>query len=168
MGRRGSAEGAAVARPWDGAHLLPEAEHLIQNHLPHLIDLVNNLKVEIEGGRAIRLVTGVVPDGEVGVLQGGLDADATGGVKSQHAIQQVESVRVGIGEERRERLLGHEGKVANVFLGAGRADAGEGLFVGCSQDVQNLVQLIDVITTLEEGAATEEFSKDTSNGPDIN
>jgi hypothetical protein len=34
--------------------------------------------------------------------------------------------------------------------------------------VQNLVQLIDVITTFEEGAAAEEFSKDTSNGPDIN
>jgi hypothetical protein len=34
--------------------------------------------------------------------------------------------------------------------------------------VQNLVQLVDVVTALEEGAAAEKFGKDTANRPDIN
>jgi hypothetical protein len=33
--------------------------------------------------------------------------------------------------------------------------------------VQNLVQLIDVVTALEEGLAAEEFSKNTAYGPDV-
>jgi hypothetical protein len=43
-------------------------------------------------------------------------------------------------------------------LGSGRADAGESLFVRCSKDMKDLVELIDVISALEEGAAAEELS----------
>ena len=47
-------------------------------------------------------------------------------------------------------------------MGTGGADAGEGLFVGGAEVVQDLVQLVDVVATLEEGLAAEEFSQDAA------
>lgn len=64
--------------------------------------------------------------------------------------------------------LGHVGEVAHVLLGAGRADAGEGLLVGGPEDVEDLVELVDVIATLEEGAAAEELGKNAAYRPYIN
>ena len=54
-------------------HMLSKSMHLIQNHLAHLAYVLHDLEVEIEGCRAARLVRSVVPDVEVGVLEGGLD-----------------------------------------------------------------------------------------------
>jgi hypothetical protein len=73
-------------------------------------------------------------------------------------VEQVQSVGVGVREEAGEGPLGHEGEVADVFLGTGRADARERLFVGRPQDMEDLVELVNVISALEEGAAAEELS----------
>lgn len=151
-----------------GAHKLPEPEDFIKNHLAHLANIIDNLEVEVEGSRAVGLIAGIVPDGEVGVLESILNADTAGRVEGEHAVEEIEGVGVGLGEELLEGLLGHGWQVANVFLGSGRADTGEGLLIRCAEDVQDLVQLIDVISALEEWAATEKLGKDAANGPYIN
>jgi hypothetical protein len=61
----------------------------------------------------------------------------------------------------------HAREVADVVLGAGGADAGECLFVGGSQVVQDLVELVDVVAAFEEGLAAEEFGEDAAYGPDV-
>lgn len=159
LGRVGLAPGAGARR---GADELAEAEDLIQDHLAHLADVLDHLEVEVECGRAVGLVRGVVPDLEVGVLKGLLDRGARGRVEGEHAIEQVEGVRVGVGEERAERLLGHEGQVAHVLLGPGRADARQRLLVGRAEDVQDLVQLVDVVAALEEGPPAQELGEDAA------
>lgn len=145
-----------------------EAHDLVEDHLTHLGDVVDNFKVEVKGRRAGGLVRGIVPDVQVWVFERLLDGDARGWVKGQHAVQQVQGVRVGVGEKPLEGDLGHEGQVAHVFLGAGRANARQGLLVGGAQVVQDLVQLIDVVAALEEGTSTEKLGKDTAHGPDVN
>jgi hypothetical protein len=73
-------------------------------------------------------------------------------------VEEIESIWVGVREQAGEGALGHEGEIADVFLGTGRADAGECLFIGRSEDVKDLVELINVISALEKGAAAEELS----------
>lgn len=109
-----------------------------------------------------------MPDVQVRVLEGRLDGDAGGGVEGEHVVEKVQRVGVGVGEEVRELALGHEGEVAHVLLGAGGADARECLFVGGSEDVEDLVELVDVVAALEERAATEELGEDAAYGPYIN
>lgn len=102
------------------------------------------------------------------MLESLLNRDTRGGIEGEHAVEEVEGVGVGIGEEAVERDLGHEGEVADVFLGAGGADAAQSFFVGGAQVVQDLVELVDVVAALEEGAAAEEFGEDTADGPHVN
>lgn len=149
-------------------HGSAEIDNFLVDHLAHLGDVLDDFEVEIEGRGTGGFVRGVVPDVKVGVLEGLLDGNTRGGVEGEHAVEEVEGVRVGVGEESVEGDLGHEGEVADVFLGAGGADAAQGFFVGGAQVVQDLVELVDVITALEEGAAAEEFGQDTADGPHVN
>ena len=73
-------------------------------------------------------------------------------------VQKVQSIGVGVREQAWEGSLGHEGEVADVLLGTRRANAGECLFVGGAEDVEDLVELVNVISALEEGATAEELS----------
>ena len=123
----------------NSADHLPEPEDLIENHLAHLSDILNNLEVEVERGRAVGLVASIVPNSKVGVLESVLNADTAGRVESEHAVEEIEGVGVGLGEERLEGLLGHGRQVADVFLSSGGTDTGEGFLVGCAEDVENLV-----------------------------
>ncbi len=148
--------------------MLAEAEDLVEDHLAHLADVLDDLEVEVEGGGAVGLVAGVVPDVEVRVLEGLLDADAAGRVEGEHAVQEVQRVRVRVREERRERLLGHERQVAHVLLRARGADARQRLLVGGAQDVQDLVELVDVVAALEEGPPAQELGEDAADRPHIN
>lgn len=122
-----------------GADKLPEPIDLVENHLAHLAHIVDNLKVEVEGSRAVGLVAGIVPDGEVRVLESLINADTAARIEGEHAVEKIEGVGVGLGEERLEGLLGHRRQVADVFLGSGRADTGEGLLIRCAENVENLV-----------------------------
>lgn len=145
-----------------------EADDLVENHLAHVGDFVDDLEVEIEGRGAVWLVRGVVPDVQVGVLEGLLDGDTRRRIECQHAVQQVQRVGVGLGEQLLEGYLRHEGQVAHVFLCAGGSNACQGLFVGCTQVVQDLIQLVNIIAALEEGSAAKELGKDAADGPDVN
>jgi len=52
-------------------------------------------------------------------------------------------------------------------LGAWGADTGEGRFRRRAEVVENLVELVDIITALEEGFAAEELSENAADRPDI-
>lgn len=134
--------------------LLSEHSHFVQNHFPHLADILYNFEIEVEGSWAARLVRGIVPDMEVGVFQSDFDGDSGGGIECEHLVEEGESIGVGIGEEHWEGLFGHEREVANVFLCTGRANASKGLLVGCTKDMKDLVELIDVISAFEEWSAS--------------
>ena len=108
-----------------------------------------------------------MPDLQILVAERLLDGDARGGVEGEHLVEEVEGLRVGFGEELLEGAFGHVGKIADVVLGTGRADAGEGFFVGGAKDVQDLVELVDVVTAFEERAAAKEFGEDAADRPDI-
>lgn len=152
----------------DGPDGLPESQDLIQNVSPHLADIVDDFELKVECRRADRLVGGIVPDLQVGVLEGLFDTDPGGRVESEHLVEEIEGIGVGVGEQAREGLLGHVRQVSDVFLSTGGAYPGQGLLVGRSQDVEDLVQLVDIVAALEEWAAAEELGQDTSDGPNVN
>ena len=145
-----------------------EADDLVEDHLAHLRHFVDDLKVEVESGGAVWLIRGIVPDVQVGVLEGLLDRDTRRRIERQHTVQQVQRIGVGLREQLLEGHLRHEGQITHIFLGAGRSDARQGLFVGCTEVVKDLIQLVDIVAALEEGSATEELGEDTAHGPDVN
>lgn len=148
--RRGLLAGSAR----DRSHVLAEPEDLVKDHLAHLAHVLDHLEVEVEGRRAVGLIARIVPYLQVGVLERRLNADAARRVKGKHAVQQIQRVRVGGGEELGERLLGHEGQVPDVFLGSRGPYPRERLLIRCAQHVQDLVELVHVIPTLEEWPPT--------------
>jgi hypothetical protein len=104
---------------------------------------------------------------QVRVFEGVLDRDPRRRVEAEHAVQEVQRVRVGAGEEPLERDLGHEREVAHVLLRPRRPDPAQSLLVGRAQVVQDLVELVDVVTALEEGPAAEELGQNAAYGPYI-
>lgn len=147
---------------------LPEAVDLVQDHLSHVAHVVDDLKVKVEGGRAVGLVRLVVPDLEVRVLEGFFDGDTRRRIKREHAVEEIEGVGVRVREQLLEGLLGHEGQVAHIFLGTRRADSGQCLLIRRTQDVQDLVELVDIVSALEEGTAAEQLGQNTTDRPYIN
>lgn len=147
--------------------VLSESLDFVQDHLAHLADVLDDFEVEVEGGGAAGLVGSVVPDVQVWVLEGGLDGNSGRRVKGQHLVEQVERIGVGVREEGLEGSLGHEWEVANVLLGSGRANAGQGLLVGGTKDMEDLIELINIISTLEEWPSTQKLCKNAAYGPDI-
>lgn len=144
-----------------------EAHHFVVDHLAHLLHVIDDLEVEVEGRWAGGFVGGVVPDVQVWVLQRLLDGNTRRRIKGQHAIEQIEGVRVGVGEQALEGDLGHERQVAHVFLSTGRSNAAESLLVGSTQVVQDLVELVDIVPAFEERTAAEQFGQDASYRPHV-
>lgn len=145
------------------AHFTSEASNFVEDDCSELGDLLDNLEAEIEFCRTSGLVTRIVPDGEVWVLEGFFGGDALGGDEGEHLLQQVEGVRVGTGEELLVWDTRHEGQPADILAGARGADELESALVRGTEDVENLVELIDIILALQEGLTSQKFSKDTSN-----
>ena len=148
-------------------HMAPEPHDFIQDHFAHLPHIFDDLEVEVEGRWACGLIGGVVPDGQVAVLKSLFNGDAAGWVEGEHAVEKIESVRVGVGEETCERYLRHKWEITDIVLGSWGANAGKCFFIRRAEVVENLIELIDIITTFEEWSTTEEFGEDTANGPNI-
>ena len=109
-----------------------------------------------------------MPDVQVSMFQGILNRDPRRRVKCQHFVQQVQSVRVGLREEPLEWHFGHEREVAHVFLRSRGSYSRQGLFAGGSKVVKDLIELVHVVATFEEGSTAEQLGEDTSNGPNVN
>jgi hypothetical protein len=119
-------------------------------------------------GIADRLVGGIVPDSEVRVVQRLLATDTPGGVKTEHAREEVDGERVSLWEERGERNTRSDRQGADIVLRTRRANTTEGIFRGCAEVVQDLIELVNVIPALEDWTASKELGEDTTDGPDVN
>jgi hypothetical protein len=144
------------------ANFTSEASNFIEDDCSELGDLLDNLKAEIEFCRTSGFITRIVPDGEVWVLESFFGGDALCGDEGEHLLQKVEGVGVGAGEELLVRDARHEGQPADILAGARGADELESALVRGTKDVENLVELIDVILTLQEGLTSQKFGKDTT------
>ena len=100
-----------------------EALHLLENHLSHLRDILNDFKSEIKGSWAIWLIRSIMPDVEVTMLESFFNRDTRARIECQHAIKQIQCVGIRIGEQSRERHLGHEWQIADVLLSTWASNA---------------------------------------------
>lgn len=147
------------------AHFTSEASDLVEDDCSKLRNLLDNLEAEIEFCGTSGLIAGVVPDGKVWVLESFFGGDTLGRDESKHLLQQVQGVGIGTGEELLVGNARHVRQPADILAGARGANELESALIGSAEDVENLVELVDVILTLEEGLTSEEFGKDTSNRP---
>jgi hypothetical protein len=145
------------------AHFTSEASNFVEDDCSKLGDLLDNLEAEIEFCGTSGLVAGVVPDGKVWVLESFFGGDTLGGNKGEHLLQQVEGVGVGTREELLVGDARHERQPADILAGARGANELKSALVRGTEDVENLVELVDVILALEEGLTSQKFGKDTSN-----
>lgn len=108
------------------------------------------------------LVGGIVPNLEVRVVKRLLAAHALRGIEAQHLRKQVNRERVRLGEERRKGHTGFNREGPNIVLGliiraqfrtyahiqrrthARGPYAAERVLRGCSEVVQDLIELVDV------------------------
>jgi len=145
-----------------------EGVDLFNNHLLHTLHAFLLFKGEVELRLAHWLVVGIVPDTEVGVVQCLLARDALGRIECEHLGQKVDRKGVRVGVKRRERNARLDRKGSNVILSPRRANASEGIFAGRTKIVKNLIQLVHVISSFEDGLSAKEFRENASDGPNIN
>lgn len=63
------------------SYTLSETSDFVQDHLTHLGHLVDNFEAKVERCGACWLIRGVMPDGEISMLEGIFDGDALGWIK---------------------------------------------------------------------------------------
>jgi hypothetical protein len=97
-----------------------------------------------------------------------LNTDALTRVEGKEAIKKVQGIWVGAWKQLRKRDLGHVWQITHILLCTRRTDAGKRGFRRRTQEVQNLIQLVDVVTTFEERFATEQLGENAADRPDIN
>lgn len=56
----------------------------------------------------------------------------------------------------------------DLLLSSRRPDSSQGVFGRGAEEIEDLVELIDVILTLEDGFTAEQFSENTPDGPHVN
>lgn len=88
-----------------------------------------------------RLVLGIMVWLQVWVAKGFLDCDTFCWVEGQELFQKIQCQGIGIGEHGGKGHSALEGQCADIIAGAARLDAIEILHGGCSQHIQNQVQL---------------------------
>jgi hypothetical protein len=74
---------------WLLSHVSAETTDLVEDHLSHFLDILNNLEVEVKGRGASGFIGRIVPDSQVAMLKGFFNRDTGRGVEGKHAIQQV-------------------------------------------------------------------------------
>ena len=98
--------------------LLERSADFVEDDCSELRNLLDNLETEIEFRRAGRLITGVVPDSKVWVLESFFCGNALGGDESKHLLQQVQGVGVGAREELLVWDARHVRQPADILAGA--------------------------------------------------
>ena len=147
------------------ADLTSETPDFIEDDCSELGDLLDDFKAEVEFCGTSGLIARVVPDGQVWVLEGFFGGDTLGGDESEHLFQKVEGIRVGAREELLVWDTRHVRQPADILAGARRADELESALVRGTEDVENLVELVDVVLALQERLTSQKFGKNTSNRP---
>lgn len=102
------------------ANEISEVGHLLKDHSAHLRHLIDNLEAEVEFGGAIGLISSIVPDGQIGMLQCFFDSDAGCRIERQKLVEQIESIWIGAREQGMEVDPRHKGEVSHILLCAWR------------------------------------------------
>lgn len=102
------------------------------------------------------------------MVKGLLATQSLGWVEAKHLGEEVNSEWVGLWVKRREGDLRLNWERSNVVLGTRTTNPSKGILRRRSEVMKNLVELIDVVSTLVNGFSSKEFSKDTANGPNVN
>ena len=118
--------------------------NFINNQLLHAFDRVLVFETEVELGGANRFICGVVPDLEIGVVQGLFASDSFRRIEVEHPGQEVDREGVGVGDKGREGNAGLDGERADILLGTRGTNTAKSVFGRGSQIVQDLVELINV------------------------
>ena len=125
-------------------NLSPERMDLLDNQLLHPLDRVLVFEAEVELSGTNRLICGVVPNLEVGVVQGLFASDSFRRIEVKHPGQEVDRKGVGVGDKGREGDAGLDGERADILLCTRGTNTAKSVFGRGSQIVQDLVELINV------------------------
>jgi len=91
-----------------------------------------------------RLISRIVPNIEIWVIERLLAIQTLSRIEAQHLGKEIDCQRVGLGVQARERDFGLDRERANIVLCTRRTNAAKGVFGWSSQVVKNLVKLVDV------------------------
>jgi hypothetical protein len=150
----------------DHDFLVDEFLHVAQLRLGLLVEREEPRGL-LGDGLAGLLAHGVTHRVEIRVLEGALGGDAAIRVEHQHALEHVDSQRVGLGQHVLEWARVALGHGAEEAPGVRAVDVAEVGLVGRAHEVGDELQLVDVVLPGEDGAAQQHLSKDASDGPHV-
>lgn len=148
-------------------HQPPELFHLFDNLPPHPFHRLFLLEPKVEQSRARRFVGRFVPHREVRVHERVLARDALVRVEREQFREQVERERVRSREQLHERDSRLVRERADVVLRARGTDPSQSVVRGGAEEVQDNVELVDVVLTLEDGPAAEQLGEHATDRPDV-
>lgn len=88
-------------------------------------------------------------------------------IEREQTGKQVERERVCLRVQVGERDPRLDGQGADVLLSPRRAYAPERVLGRCAEEVEDLVELIDVVASLEDGLAAEQLGEDAPDRPHV-
>jgi len=118
--------------------------NFLNNQFLHAFDRVLVFKAEVELGGTNWFICRVVPDLEVGMVQGLFTSNPFRRIEVKHPGQEVDRERVGMGDEGGKRNPRFDWKRSDILLGTGRTNTAESILGWSPQIVQDLVELIYV------------------------
>jgi len=101
--------------------------NLLDNQLLHPFDRVLVFKAKVKLVGTDWFIRRVVPDLEIGVIQGLFASNSLCGIKVKHPGQEIDRERVGMRNEGREGNPGLNRERADILLCAGRTNTAEGI-----------------------------------------
>lgn len=110
---------------FQSTHHPPERLNFLNNQPPHTLGALLLLKAEVELLLALGLICGLMPNGEVRVLERLVARDTLSGIKGEKLGEKVEGERVGLRVELLERNASLVRQGADVVLGL-QGDRGRG------------------------------------------
>lgn len=108
-----------------------------------------------------------MPNRQIRVPQGLLTSDPPRRVKLQQPPQKIQPLWVRPRVYLLKRHSRLDRQTPDVLLRSRRANSSEGVLGGCSEEVQDLVELVDVIAAFEDWFTPEEFGEDAADGPHV-
>lgn len=122
------------------------------------------------------------------MLEGLFAADSLGRVERQQFAQKIQRLRIGLRERQIKRYTRFDRKRADVtmckrtpqlllqtsymwfadsLLGSWTTNSSQGILRWRAKEIEDLIKLVDVVSTLEDGATAQQLCKDTSHRPHI-
>ena len=112
--------------------------------------------------RYTNFVLSISDRGQIRMRKGVLDRASSQRVESEHSVEQIKGKRTSSGDEFVPRNTWFEAKLDEKLSRLFFSQGVDVIQRGCAQDVRDADDLVNVITSLEEGFPEHHLSKDTS------